>query len=498
MLLLKSFSFAQGRVVINEYMPWSGCGTTSEFVELLNFGPGPVNIGCYIVTNGQHAVTIPPNTVILPGGFFVLSGQDILPAGCGNKDSAVQVQLNWNTCNCTDNPIPATGDGFLQDGGSSNEKVVLLDPVLNVIDAVSRNSIPDASTTLTSAALNGGCISKTFNLDSMNITYEALGMSTGKSNSFSRSVDGDCNWIKTPQQSAHATNNTSGNTSSVTYSLSINKANDCSNTGGSITINVSGSNVASYFPMNYTLAYDSNNNNTFDLSDQYSYGIDNTSPTIDINNLPAGKYRITVSSVLGCNLNSFDFNIAACNSTLPVKLISFRYLKTVDNEHSFYCMLGDVQDLESLILEESTDGGAFKTASVTKSFNGQTGQESYTIKVSATVSKYFRLRILDKDGNSFYSPILNIKSPATFSINHLWPNPAGDKINIELGGELLQSAFYKIYSLNNTVVRSGKVQLNQSSNAFSLTINQLPPGFYQLAFAPAEDRQPISFLFVKQ
>ena len=65
-------SFAQGRVVINEFMPWSGCNTTSEFVELMNFGPGPMDIGCYIVTNGQYSVTIPPNTVINPGKYFVI------------------------------------------------------------------------------------------------------------------------------------------------------------------------------------------------------------------------------------------------------------------------------------------------------------------------------------------------------------------------------------------------------------------------------------------
>ncbi|RYY39489.1 MAG: lamin tail domain-containing protein [Chitinophagaceae bacterium] len=74
---------AYGRVVINEYMPWpsASCGTTSEFIELLNFGPGPTNIGCYILTNGKYSVTIPPNTIIQPGQFFVIAGQGSLPIG---------------------------------------------------------------------------------------------------------------------------------------------------------------------------------------------------------------------------------------------------------------------------------------------------------------------------------------------------------------------------------------------------------------------------------
>ena len=58
-----------GRVMINEYMPWPGnaCGTTSEFVELFNMGPGPVNIGCYILTDGDFALTIPPGNHHVPG-----------------------------------------------------------------------------------------------------------------------------------------------------------------------------------------------------------------------------------------------------------------------------------------------------------------------------------------------------------------------------------------------------------------------------------------------
>jgi len=90
---------AQGKVLINEYLSWpsNGCGVTSEYVELYNFGPGPMNIGGYILTDGDFSITIPPNTIILPGKFFVIAGQNNLPTGCANIDSAVTVNLNWNT-----------------------------------------------------------------------------------------------------------------------------------------------------------------------------------------------------------------------------------------------------------------------------------------------------------------------------------------------------------------------------------------------------------------
>src|SRR5690606_11434809 len=101
-LTLNKSSLGQGRVVINEFMSWSGCTINSEFIELLNFGPGAMDIGCHIVTNGKYSVTIPPNTIVQPGEYFLIAGQDILIQGCGNADSAAIVDLNWNTCNCTD------------------------------------------------------------------------------------------------------------------------------------------------------------------------------------------------------------------------------------------------------------------------------------------------------------------------------------------------------------------------------------------------------------
>ncbi|HEY1114512.1 MAG TPA: lamin tail domain-containing protein, partial [Chitinophagaceae bacterium] len=237
---------AQGRVVVNEFMAWSGCNTTSEYIELLNFGPGPVDIGCFIVTNGQYAVTIPPGTVLKPGAYYVLAGQETLARGCGNADSTITVDLNWNSCGCTDKPIPTTGDGFMKDGGGANEKVVLMDGTGQILDAVSRSSNPSASALLTTSG--GVCGARTFDLDNLAVSYESIGAATGVDNSFARRVDGDCGWVKTTAISAGAPNKT-GSTSSASYAFSTISASECDTTAGRVSINVSSSNVASLFPM---------------------------------------------------------------------------------------------------------------------------------------------------------------------------------------------------------------------------------------------------------
>lgn len=479
-------------------MPWTlnGCGATSEFVELLNFGPGPINIGCYILTDGDFSVTIPPNTILQPGQFFVLSGQDVIPAPCANIDSTIHPQLNWNTCGCTSGPIPTTGDGFFTDGGSANEQVVLLDPNLNVVDAVVRSLPAESSSTITTSAI-GGCGSKIFNLDSMTINYEVLGMSAGRGNSFARKLDGDCGWVKDPQQSANATNNTPGTVSDVSYSLTIVKSMDCDSTHGSISIYVNQGSATNVFPMNYTLAFDSNNDGIFDFSDTYTYGVDSTPSSIDVNGLIQGQYRITVGSASGCFLKTFPFSILPCSALLPVQLSYFKLLKKQNNIQTFEWLINDVENIQNITLEKSKDGSIFTPESSLQPENLK-GTRIFTQMIPIHKKfYYYRLRLLDKSGKFIYSAVINTLENNVLT-KTAWPNPARDKINISFTSTLPVKGRYSLYNAINTLMAEGFVSLSAGSSNFTLPVNNLPAGVYQLIITSTFSQQPIFVRFVKQ
>jgi hypothetical protein len=476
-------------------MAWSGCNTTSEYIELMNFGPGPMNIGCYIVTNGQYSVTIPPNTIVQPGDYFVIAGQNTLAKDCGNRDSAVTVDLNWTTCNCANTSIPTTGDGFMLNGGSANEKVVLLDPNLNVIDAVSRLSIPSSSVSITTSSVAGACTSRTFDLDLMGIAYETIGESTGIDNSYSRKVDGDCGWVKTPQISAGATNKTSS-TSTATYSFNTINTSNCNDYTGSISITVGASgSVDSYFPMQYTLAYDVDSNYTYTNADSYMYGTDSTSPNIDINNLSYGRYRITVASALGCNLKSFDFFILNCYTMLlPLKLVSFKYTGIKQGQQYFECRLAGVENLKKIILEGATNDIYQPITTLTGS--GEDGRFIITTPLSSFT--HFRLRLVDKHDVVSYSKIIFVRNQGELTGNRLFPNPTHDQLNIELNAQAASTVVAKFYNLKGAIVKEEKLFLRKGFNSLSLYSADLLPGIYQLTIPQASQKQPLSFRFVKQ
>jgi hypothetical protein len=508
-LILLCFSFfsclftsAQytGRVVINEYMPWTshGCGTTAEFVELMNFGPGPADIGCYVLTDGDYSITIPPGTILQPGDFYIISGQNSIPQPCANTTKNVTVDLNWSTCGCTNAPIPTSGGGFFTDGGAANEQVVLLSPWGAIVDAVAR-SLPIESSSLITTSSIGGCSPFSFDLDNMGISYEIIGESAGRGNSFARKLDGDCGWVKDTQQSGDATNNTSGGTTSdITYEFNIVDAQDCGGLRGSIDVYVKYNDYSSVFPMNYIIGYDLNNNGVFDLSDQYINGVDNSPPSVYINALQPGRYRVTIGSANGCFLRSFDFTILPCEPPLPVALLYFREVQANNQSLTFEWKINEVENVSNLSLERSKDGKSFASAYDTEAIYGN-GSKIFTQSISFDPQyKYYRLHILSKTGKSIVSSVVKRDLLSFFSTS-VWPNPLKDKLTFSLPSLPCDDVQYIIYGVGSTVAKKGKIKVDGEKSYHTLWVKDLPVGIYQIAITKTcADGQPILYRFVKQ
>ena len=498
LLAIRSISNAQGRVVINEFLPWPGnsCGTAAEFVELLNFGPGPMNIGCYIVTDGDYSITIPPNTILQAGAFYVISGQNIIAYPCGNIDSTIHSSLNWTTCNCTSGTIPTSGNGFMTDGGSASEQVVLLDPNLKVVDAVAR-ATAEPSSPITTSNLGGACTSKTFDLDTMNVVYETIGESAGRGNSFARKLDGDCGWLKDTQESGNATNNTAGTSSAVTYSFNYTKTQACSN-DGSVAITVQASSYADVFPMSYILAYDSDSNGVFGITDSYTYNTVTNPNSIAVGNLTKGTYRLTVASVNGCYLHTFPFTILDCLDVLPLKLIEFS-VNPFNNRVECNWVIENSEDLNYVIIERSSDGINFSAFSIIQAPSNAIGVWNFHQSFTNTnnISAFFRLRMISQNGNESFSSVINISSRG-LSVNRIWPNPVKEQLFAESTFSSSGIVEYTVYNISNKLVSKGEVSVHAGFNSFMIPVQNLTSDVYQLVLkGKNHPEESIRFIFIK-
>ncbi|HUC81068.1 MAG TPA: lamin tail domain-containing protein [Flavisolibacter sp.] len=502
LVFLYSAAVAQrsGKVVINEYMPWTsnGCGTTAEFVELLNFGPGPVDIGCYVLTTGKYAITIPPNTFLQPGEFYVIAGQNFIPTDCANIDSVgkgITADLNWNSCNCTSAPIPTTGDGLLTDGGSGNTPLVLLDPELTIIDAVVRSLPAETASPITTSSVNGSCGPKSFNLNTMAVKYEQLGMSAGRGNSFARTTDGDCSWVKDPQQSANASNNRSGDLTDIRYSFSLLEPTACATWKGRVNVYVEHSNYAAIFPMSYTIAWDQNKNGIFDQDDSYSTYHDSTAPMIEVGDLVAGRYRMTVASANGCYLKTFEFTILECYPVLPVQLEFFKYAGQQYGNHRLEWKLANEEKLQTITVQKARKNEPFVDEKQVSAYSGENGY--YATEVNGTDYSLFRLRIQLKNGEVFYSPVVSLNS-SSFLVQKSWPNPASTILNLQLTSATSKNITYTIFHATGKAVNTGQIQATKGQSVYQLNVAHLLPGLYQLQLVGLwENAQPISLRFVK-
>jgi hypothetical protein len=494
------FGICQGKVVINEFMPWTSntCGgPTAEFVELLNFGPGPMNIGCYILTDGDFSITIPPNTILQPGQFFLISGQDIILAPCANINSDVTTDLNWNTCNCTSGTIPTTGDGLFTDGGSANEQVVLLSPSLTVVDAVVRSLPVESSALITTSSLGGQCTQRTFDLDLISINYETIGESAGRGNSFARKLDGDCGWVKDPQQSADATNNTPSDVSDIDYDFAVTNTTTCS-ANGSIEIIVNAANYTDIFPMNYTLAFDTDYDYLFETTDSYTTGTVINPNRIIINNLTTGNYRITVESVKGCFLQTFPFTILNCNPVLPFSDIVF---KVTGNEGNINCQwdLHASETISHVVIEAASDGQSFYPVGTVNAPPANNGgwNAFYLINIDPAF-RFFRLRVISVSGKQVFSNTTQLFSEDGIKI---WPNPAREKLflSVQKAEWDHQPVSYSILNTMNQLVARGHLIMD-GRTLISIPVTQLPAGSYRLILQPKNSGQhsnPVSSGFIK-
>jgi hypothetical protein len=463
-----------GRVLINEYMPWPGnaCGTTSEFVELFNMGPGPVNIGCYVISDGDFSVTIPANTILLPGQFYLISGQSLLFAPCANFTKNVVPDLNWTTCNCSSAPIPTINGGFLTDGGFANEQVVFLSPTGQVVDAVQRDFPGEPSNTITTKAMPG-CSPYSFNLDFMGIEYETVGESTGRGNSIARKLDGDCGWVKDTQQTGSETNNTPGARSSFTLSMFITEDLNC--TGGTARFVVDQVPAINWFPLDYILGFDSDGDGQFTFNDTYTTGMDFTTPDLIISNLTYGLYAINIGPRQGCSYQNFRFAIGPC-TTLGYTLHSFELQQLQGIQ--FRASISGGNELAEVILEGSYNGRDFFKVSNLNINETESMQDiSYTLGAESEYT-YFRLMLVDRNRKASYSQVRKTITYVGKTRIQLAGNPVMNQIRLFATTSKRENVEIQVFNSLGQEMYHHKFTVTPGTNLLELPAEKLQTGLY--------------------
>ncbi len=141
------------------------------------------------------------------------------------------------------------------------------------------------------------------------------------------------------------------------------------------------------------------------------------------------------------------------------------------------------QELNSrfFAVERSLDNRSFVEIGTVPARGTSTSPQQYTYREANAASQgstvYYRLRQVDQDGATTYSPVRTVTFAAGAPQLSLYPNPATDQLHVVLTGLAAPGATLTAYSvLGQAVLRA---ELSAASQA-DLTLTSLPTGTYVL------------------
>jgi|GEM_PF-6073298 len=214
-----------------------------------------------------------------------------------------------------------------------------------------------------------------------------------------------------------------------------------------------------------------------------------TANWINIGGVGTANYQGTITSTSNPSaFNSFSHftlgNATGGGNTLPVTLTSIKASGIVNTIKVEWVTTAEINN-KGFEVERSEDGTNFSNIGWVDG-NGTTAETvEYTFddtKVIANKIYYYRLRQVDFDGASEYTPIVSAKITDASSREIVWsrfiPNPAAADANLVINANAEGKADVTILNLAGAVVHQSAYNLYHGLNNLMLDLSQLPSGNY--------------------
>jgi beta-glucanase (GH16 family) len=195
---------------------------------------------------------------------------------------------------------------------------------------------------------------------------------------------------------------------------------------------------------------------------------------------PSSSANVLLNFDCGHSIGTVFFDNVVFGKTafLPLDLIEFKAEVQDKNNALLTWVTSNERDLSRYELERSTDSNTFSTV-YTKDITGQNSIEqttyNHTDKNLNNGTYYYRLKIVETDGNSDYSPIVEVIVQGDKKLI-VFPNPTKGKITISHQDKGLGELTIQLYNA------AAQLVLSQTTNSDTteLDIAHLPQGTYLL------------------
>ena len=177
------------------------------------------------------------------------------------------------------------------------------------------------------------------------------------------------------------------------------------------------------------------------------------------------------------SLNPSSSIIPECEMILAVELVDFRATQKRENTVSLYWKTVNETNNEGFKIQRSSDGRSWESRGFVAG-NGSTVEAqlySFIDNKPLFGLNYYRLQQMDFDGQSKYSPIVNIRTTDGTPTLWVYPNPVQNgELTLYLAEMDIKQINLKIF---NSVGKLVKMEVLES-NETKIQVNDLPKGMY--------------------
>lgn len=195
-------------------------------------------------------------------------------------------------------------------------------------------------------------------------------------------------------------------------------------------------------------------------------------------------YTISLSGV-----TSFSpFGVGSGGSVLPLELLNFTG-RAVGEDNLLQWTTGGEVNVAAFIIERSADGTGYSPIGKVAGTNMASGQQTYAFTDSnAADYGLYRLKMMDKDGSSTYSPIVAIHNDHHVAGFVLSPNPVmGGLLTLKSRGAVQKDITVRIMDMAGREWYKGQISADAlNSGGASINIAALVPGEYILRIFPKD------------
>ena len=220
-----------------------------------------------------------------------------------------------------------------------------------------------------------------------------------------------------------------------------------------------------------------------------------TPVSVNLNNIASTNGYVTiVFDLLQCNYASIDnLKIVGDSLALPLKLKSFS-LSTQNK--TVYLKWQTVNELnfKHFEIESSSDSRFFVPFAIVPGKLSEVQNDYSFIDNSLWLSdkKYYRLKMVDKDGKFTYSKVISAKLNVIAKAV-IFPNPVISTAAIQLQSEHAESVTLKIVSSDGKVLSTNTYNLTAGNNLIALNTEVLAAGVYAVVITGQNINEHLTF-----